>query len=217
MIRKMVITFAVALLFVLFVIPQRDSIISVFQMTNEPVVISKGNYGQSIVVEVTFSHDGFLEWLENLKQPYPLLMASADWINRSSKYIDVIKKKNIPIGLLGGEESNGYTKELFIKDVAIYEKHFQNKPLWFMTSDYNYTVELKQIIFNEHINTLAPTVIYQESDDYKNDKGAIITIPLHEGTSPNFEALSKFLISQKFMSIEENIFGYSIKTKKLPE
>jgi hypothetical protein len=63
MVRKLAIPFIIALLLFLLIIPQRDSIISVFQMSNEPVVISKGNYGQSIVLEVSFSHDGFLEWL----------------------------------------------------------------------------------------------------------------------------------------------------------
>ena len=217
MIRKLVITFAVALVLFFLVFSQRDSIISVFQMSEEPVVISKGNYGQSIIVEVSFSHDGFLEWLNTLKQPYPLLMVNAEWIERSSKYIDVIKKKNIPIGLLGGDGAKDYSIELFSKDVAIYEKYFQNKPLWFMTSDYIYTEGLKQSIFNEQVNMLTPSSIYKEGDDYKRDKGAIISIQVHEKSQPNFESLSKFLNSQKFMTIEENIFGYSIKSKKLPE
>jgi len=217
MIRKLVLAFVIALVFILFVFPQKNSIMSVFQFSNEPVIISKGNYGQSIIVEVTFSHDGFIEWLNTLKQPYPLLMVDAEWIKRSSKYIEVIKDRNIPIGLLGGEGAKDYTIELFNKDVAIYEKHFQNKPLWFMTSDYNYSDELKQAIFNEHINMLAPTSIYKEGEDYKNDKGAIISIPLHEESPSNFESLTKFLGSQKFMTIEENIFGYTIKSKKLPE
>ncbi|SOC39010.1 hypothetical protein [Ureibacillus acetophenoni] len=217
MIRKVVLAFAIALVLFFFVFPQRDSIISVFQISDEPVIISKGNYGQSIILEVSFSHDGFLEWLESLKQPYPLLMVKADWIERSPKYIDVIKNKNIPIGLLGGEGAKDYTTELFNKDVAIYEKHLQSKPLWFMTSDYNYTDELKQSIFNEQVNMLSPTTLYKEDDPLNNEKGAIISIPLHEESKTNFESLTKLLYSQKFMSIEENIFGYSIKSKKMPE
>ncbi|KGR79681.1 hypothetical protein [Ureibacillus manganicus] len=217
MIRKFALAFAVALVLFFLVFPQREAIVSVFQMSEEPVVIAKGNYGQSIIIEVSFSHDGFLEWLNSIKQPYPLIMASADWIERSSKYMDIIKKKNIPIGLLGGEGAKDYTTELFNKDLAIYEKYLENKPLWFMTSDYNYTEELKQTIFNEHVNMLTPSVIYIEGENFKSEKGDIISIPLHENSSSNFESISKFLNSQKFVSIEENIFGYSIKSKKMPE
>lgn len=217
MIRKLLLAFAIALVLFFFVFPKRDSLISVFQISDEPVVISKGNYGQSIIIEVSFSHDGFLEWLESLKQPYPLLLVNADWIERSSKYIEVIKKRNIPIGLLGGEGSKDYTTELFNKDVAVYEKHFKSKPLWFMTTDYNYTEELKQSIFNEHVNMLSPTTLYSKDGSFKAEKGAIISIQLHEESKINLESLTKFLTSQKFMTIEENIFGYSIKSKKMPE
>jgi uncharacterized protein with ATP-grasp and redox domains len=124
---------------------------------------------------------------------------------------------NIPIGLLGGEGAKDYTTELFHKDIALFEKHFQNKPLWFMTSDYSYSAELKQSIFNEQVNMLNPTFIYKDDDPFKSEKGSIISIQLHEESKPNFESLSKLLNSHKFMSIEENIFGYSMKSKKMPE
>lgn len=217
MIRKMLIAMTLAMILSFFIIPQRDSIVSVFRMTEEPLVISKGRYGQSLVVEISFTHDGLDEWIQSLKQPYPLLMLDADWINRSPKVIEIIKVKNIPTGLLGknGKEDE-YSIQAFKKDLAIYEKHFGQKPLWFMTKDYEYSQKLKQAVFNEEINLLSPSHVYTEGEQYGEVKGAIITLPLHEETKPKFKNITTFISQQKFISLEENIFGYSIKSTKMP-
>ncbi|MGE7666679.1 hypothetical protein ACQKMN_13305 [Ureibacillus composti] len=216
MIRKTLITLVLALIVTFFFYPQKDSIISVFKMSDEPVVISKGHYGQSLIVEISFSHDGLKEWLQSLKQPYPLLMLDANWINRSPEIVELIKQKNITVGLLGGQGKQDYTFKSFKKDLSIYEKHFESKPLWFMTSDYEYPGELQKGVFNEEINLLSPTFILSKDDTFPNTKGAIISLKLNEKSNLKFDELNELLKKQKFISIEENIFGYSIKSKKLP-
>lgn len=217
MVRKLLTTVVLVVIVTLFVYPQRDSIISVFRMTDEPLIISKGNYGQSLIVEVSFSHEGLEEWLQSLKQPYPLLMLDADWIARSPKIVEQIKKQNMPTGLLGknGAE-NSYSIEEFNKDLKIYEKHFNNKPLWFMTADYEFGTNLQQAVFNQEINLLSPSMIYAKNHYQKTD-GAIVSLKLHEKSKPNFEEYAKLIETEKFVSIEENVFGYTIKTKKIPE
>ncbi|QCR34142.1 hypothetical protein [Lysinibacillus sp. SGAir0095] len=217
MVRKLLVTAVLVVIVTLFVYPQRDSIISVFRMTDEPLVISKGNYGQSLIVEISFSHDGLEEWLQTLKQPYPLLMLDADWIARSPKIVEQLKKQNIPTGLLGGKGAeNSYSIEDFNKDLQIYEKHFNNKPLWFMTSDYEFGSNLQQSVFDQEINLLSPSMIYTK-DTYKKTDGAIYSLKLHENSKVNFEEYSKLIENEKFVSIEENVFGYTIKTKKIPK
>lgn len=196
--------------------PQKGSIISVFRMTDEPLVISKGNYGQSCIIEISFTHDGLPEWLESLQAPYPILMLDADWIERSPKLVELIQKKNISAGLLGGYGKEEYSINTFKKEVAIYEKHFKKKPLWFMTRDYEFPEELKQAAFNEEINLISPSHIYEEGNQYNGVKGAIISVRLHKESKSNFKNLSNFIKSHKFISLEENIFGYSIKSKKMP-
>ncbi|MFP3919959.1 hypothetical protein U5N28_19320 [Lysinibacillus telephonicus] len=215
MIRKLLLTLVLSALVLIFVYPQRDTIISVFSMTDEPLVISKGNYGQSLIVEVSFTHEGFPEWLQSLKQPYPLLMLDADWINRSPKIVDIIKERNIPTGLLGGNGAEEYSIEAFNKDLAIYQKHFENKPLWFMTSDYEFGADLQQAVFKEEINLLSPSIILT-NEKYKKINGALVSWKLNEQSKPKFEDVTKLIKKQKFISIEENIFGYTIKTKKTP-
>ncbi|HCG4536289.1 hypothetical protein [Ureibacillus chungkukjangi] len=217
MVRKLLVTVVLVVIVTLFVYPQRDSIISVFRITDEPLIISKGNYGQSLIVEISFSHDGLEEWLQTLKQPYPLLMLDADWIARSPKIVAQIKKQNIPTGLLGGKGAkNNYSLDDFNKDLQIYEKHFNNKPLWFMTSDYEFETNLQQTVFNQEINLLSPSMIYSK-ETYKKSDGGIYSLKLHENSKPNFEEYSKLIESEKFVSIEENVFGYTIKTKKIPK
>lgn len=219
MIRKLLLTVVLAALVLIFAYPQRDSIISVFNMTEEPLVISKGNYGQSLIVELSFTHDGLPEWLQSLEQPYPLLMLDADWIKRSPKVIEIIKNRNIPTGLLGGKgkgkKSESYSIDAFNKDLAIYQKYFENKPLWFMTSDYEFDPALQQAVFKEEINLLSPTIILS-NEKYKKLNGALVTWKLNEHTNPKFDDVTKLIQKQKFVSIEENIFGYTIKSKKMP-
>ncbi|WP_246027595.1 MULTISPECIES: hypothetical protein [Lysinibacillus] len=214
MIRKLLVTLTLMLVVTLFIYPQKESIISVFRMTEEPIVISKGHYGQSLVVEISFSHDGLEEWLQNVQKPYPLLMLDANWIDRSPKLVDIIKKRNIPTGLLGGKGKEEYTIKNFNKDLAIYQKHFENKPLWFMTSDYEFQPDLMQVAFKEEVNLLSPSVIYGKN--YQTTNGAIVTLSLHEKSTVKFDELNTLLKKEKFISIEENVFGYSIKTKKMP-
>ena len=55
-----------------------------------------------------------------------------------------------------------------------------------------------------------------EGEQYKETKGAIISLPIHEESKPKFDELNTFIHEQKFISIEENIFGYNIKSTKMP-
>lgn len=216
MIRKTLLTLALALIITLFIYPQKNSIVSVFQMSGEPIVISKGHYGQSLLVEVSFSHEGMDQWLKSLKKPYPLLMLDAQWIDRSPEYVEIIKEKNLPTGLLGGNGNVDYTTESFNKDLAIYEKHFERKPLWFMTRNYEYPLELQKAIFNEEVNLLSPTFVYSKNKELQLSEGTIISLPLHEQSKLKFEEITELIDKQKFISIEENIFGYTMKSKKMP-
>lgn len=214
MLRKLLIALTLVILLSIFIYPEKN-IVSVFRVTDEPIVVSKGNYGQTLIVEISFTHDGLPEWLQSLTSPYPLLMLDADWIDRSPKIVETIKKKNIPAGLLGKYGKEEYNIEEFKKEVEIFEKHFNKKPLWFMTKDYEYPLELKQAAFNEEINLLSPSHIY-EGNQYIHEKGAIISMKIHEDSNPNFGQLSAFIKENKFVSLEENIFGYSIKSTKMP-
>lgn len=219
MFRKILFTFCIALILILlFIISKKDTIITAFRLSDEPIVISKGNYGQSLIVEISFSHDGLKEWIEQLEKPYPLFMLDVNWIERSPEMVELIKKKNIPTGIYGNNHGSEFSIDLFKKEIEIYEETFHNKPLWYMSSNYDYPQSLKQAAFNEKINLLSPTFIFSEktSHSQQNNEGAIISVQIHETSNPNFNNVTKLLKKQNFISIEENIFGYSMKSKRIP-
>lgn len=214
--RKVLILLGLVVFLLLFYKNEISSVIPVFHATNEPNVISKGNYGQTLILEVSFSHDGFEQFLENLQPPYPLLVLHSDWIGRSASTIEIIQRKRLPTALLGNNSITYDNNNTFLKEVTIYEKSFGRKPLWFMTKDYIFSDELKQRIFAERINMIAPTALWQKGMELS--EGMIITIPLHEESSIDFEQLNTFIQGQQsFVSIEENIFGYTINTKRFPQ
>ena len=64
---------------------------------------------------------------------------------------------------------------------------------------------------------LAPSMHYSFTQaNAKLEDGEFIAIPLHRGENVQFESLSTFINEQPFLSIEENIFGYTISTKRYP-
>ncbi|MEO4055222.1 hypothetical protein [Solibacillus sp. CAU 1738] len=213
--RKVLVLLGLSVILLLFYKNEISSVIPVFHVTNEPNVISKGHYGQTLILEVSFSHDGFEQWLENVQPPYPLLVLHSDWIERSPSTIEIIQKKRLPTALLGNDSETYEIDSTIQKEIGIYEKHFGRKPLWFMTQDYTFSDELKQKIFAERVNMITPTALWQ--NDMQLSEGMIIAVPMHESSIIDFEQLTSFMQKQPFVSIEENLFGYTIKTKRFPQ
>lgn len=213
--RRILLLLAFLFLISLFYQKGISTILPTFNATNEPTVISKGHYGQTLMLEVTFSHEGFETWLSNLQAPYPLLMVDSAWIERSPSMIEIIKEKRIPTALLG-HYSTDYTNNQLLKDeIATYKKYFEKDPLWFMTRDYVFPKELQQLIFNHRINMLTPSVLWHA--ELALEEGMILSVPAHADSTIDFEQLTLFMQQHRITSIEENLFGYQIKTKRFPQ
>lgn len=201
----------------LFVLPKNSSLFSVFQISEKPLTVTKGHYGYSYVVEISFSHDSLLPWLEQLKAPLPLLLLDADWIKRSPNEVRWLKEKQFPVGLLGHKGDSYTDLNILNQEITIFEKNFSKKPLWYVTRDYLFTDEMKKYLFASEINTLAPSNIWTPNTaKLKLKKGSIITIPFHEHSDINIKTVHSFLNNYHFISIEENLFGYSVKTRTFP-
>lgn len=212
--KKVFFLIVIFCLLVLYFLKIHSPLIPVFNLTNQPEVISKGYYGHTFIIEVSFSHEGFKEWLENLPEPYPLLLLDSDWIGRSTELIQTIEEKRIPTALLGKANKDYEDLKLLSREVAIYEKAFNRKPLWFMTNDYKFSGELKQVAFADKMNMLSPNVLWHPH--LIITKGMLISVPLHENSYISFEKLTAFMKQFPNHPIEENILGYSLKQKKLP-
>jgi len=196
--------------------PRNGALYSVFRVSNEPLVITKGHYGYSYFVEISFSHETLLPWLEQLKGPLPLLLLDADWIQRSPNELRFIKEKQFPVGLLGQNGATYENSKTLEKDIAIFEQAFSSKPLWYTTRDYVFTKDMQQFLFANEINIVAPTVLWGSQKNLQLTEGSIISIPFHEETTVQLKEINSVLSKYSFISIEENIFGYTIKNKTFP-
>ena len=86
-----------------------------------------------------------------------------------------------------------------------------------MPQGYIYEEPLRAALFEQQINMIAPSLIIRNNVlPKKLEKGTILSLPLYKETNVNFEKLSTWMAGQEFVSIEESLFGYSLKTKRYP-
>ncbi|MER2263139.1 MAG: hypothetical protein ABS934_14095 [Psychrobacillus sp.] len=216
---KLLITITSVLLFLLLLFAPNtySTLLPVFQVTEKPSVISKGTYGNTVTIDLTFGREDIETLVEDLKAPYPHFFISIEWIERSEPIIKMMQDKKIPISLLG-KEGLLYTEDrsLFKKEIDRFEAAIGVKPDWFRTSDYEFPVELQKDAWKEEVNLLGSTLVLGNHVP-KLTKGDILTVPLHQEERIDTIQLAKYLRSQPFVSIEQNIFNMKMKTKSYPE
>ena len=212
---KTLVSLLLCLFLVFFYFEGKDRSISTFQMTESPAIITKGHYGHSLIVELSYSHQGLSDWITTLREPYPLFLLESDWIMRSPEIVKQLIELNIEVGLLGSPNEQYEDRALLEKQLAQFQNTFNQLPLWFATTDYNLTPELQKTLHDRGINTIAPSISITAPNLQLSD-GEFVSIPLHRGQSISFESINEFIKQHPFISIEENIFGYTISTKRYP-
>ncbi|TQR18894.1 hypothetical protein [Psychrobacillus vulpis] len=218
---KLLLVVAMVFFFSLFfIIPNNySSILPVFQLIEKPTVVSKGAHGKTVTIDLTFGKEDMETFLKNLEAPYPHFFISEDWIKRSPTLIKVMKEKNIPISLLG-QEGAKYIEDptLFKKEIDQFEKLVGEIPLWFRTKDYEFPVELQKTAWEYEVNLLSSSMYWVEGEpNPKLQKGDILSVPLHQEERMDMKQLNQLLKSDSFLSIEQNIFGLTTKSKAIPE
>lgn len=202
----------------LFIVPRNyPSILPVFQLTEKPTVISKGTYGKTVTIDLTFGKEEIETLLKDLEAPYPHFFISSDWMERSKHIIKIMRDKHIPIGLLG-QDGTVYIEDpaMFQKEVEQFERVMGDKPLWFRTKDYQFPVELQEVAWQQEVNLLSSSK-YWDREVPVLTKGDVLSVPLHQDERVNIKELTKLLKSQSFLPIEQNIFGLKMNTKTFPE
>ncbi|WP_413364051.1 hypothetical protein [Lysinibacillus sp. 3P01SB] len=183
----------------------------VFLMTEKPNVVAKGHNGHVFLVELHFEHDGLIDFINSDQSRNILFLLDPDLIKRADHLLELLQSKQRATGLLGSSPEN------IQQEIAVYEQTFKQKPLWYMPQGYTYTDELRQTLFSQQINMLVPTLtIKNNSFPKKIEKGDILSLPLYKENKVEFKSLSNWMKKYQFISIEESLFGYSIKTKKSP-
>lgn len=203
---------------VVFNVPKNfSSLLPVFQLTEKPTIISKGSYGNTITIDLTFGKNDIEKFVNDLQAPYPHFFISIEWIERSEEIIEVMKEKNIPISLLG---KSGLTyienPTLFEQEVKQFEDAIGEKPLWFRTIDYEFPIELQTKAWEQEVNLLSSSK-YWSNTVPSLEKGDILSIPLHQEERVDIQQLAKLVQSTETITIEQNIFGLKVKTKTYPE
>ncbi|WP_391205572.1 hypothetical protein [Psychrobacillus sp. L4] len=203
-----------------FIIPNKySSMLPVFQLVEKPTVVSKGSHGKTITIDLTFGKEDMEVFLKGLEAPYPHFFISNDWIDRSPALIQIMKEKSIPISLLG-QEGKKYIDDpsLFKKEIDQFEQTIGEVPLWFRTKDYEFPIELQKTAWKYEVNLLSSSKYWVEGiQKIKLENGDILSIPLHQEERMDIKQLNQLLKSDSFLSIEQNIFGLTTKSKTIPE
>ncbi|WP_391118403.1 hypothetical protein [Psychrobacillus sp. L3] len=218
--RHLVIVTMLVFVSLFFIIPNKySSMLPVFQLVEKPTVVSKGSHGKTITIDLTFGKEEMEVFLKGLEAPYPHFFISNDWIDRSPALIQIMKEKSIPISLLG-QEGAKYIEDpsLFKKEIDQFEQTIGEVPLWFRTKDYEFPVELQKTAWKYEVNLLSSSKYWIEgSQKIKLENGDILSIPLHQEERMDIKQLIQLLKSDSFLSIEQNIFGLTTKSKTIPE
>lgn len=90
---KTLVSLVLCLFLVFIYFDDKNNISPVFQLTDAPAVITKGQFGQSLIIELSYSHKGFEDWIANLSEPYPLILAESDWLLRSPELVKILREK----------------------------------------------------------------------------------------------------------------------------
>lgn len=198
--------------------PESYSIKTVFRATEEPVAITQGTYGSALTVNISFGDDEVLNWVQELEKPYPTIFVDTDWAGRFPETIRLIKEKNIPTALLGknGDDYEN-SAELLLEQIEQFEKIFGVKPLWFRTSDEIFSTFLHKVLWEAEVNAISSTFQWSGGDIPPATKGEIISVPHHRTNRVNLSEINRLSETREFQTIEDVLFGATVKKKKFPK
>ncbi len=199
--------------------PGSDSLKTVFRLTDEPSeVIVRGMAGSALTINISFGDDEVEQLIHELQAPYPLLLLDMEWAERSPEIVQLIKKRNIPTGLLGhaGLDYEQNTP-LLIEQLEKYEDLFGAKPLWFRTSDEEFPQALRNTLWESEVNALGSTVRWHTGEPPPVIEGEILSLPHYREERFTLTDYKKLTETRQNQSLEDVLFNMSIKTKKMPD
>ncbi|PIC65027.1 hypothetical protein CSV79_03560 [Sporosarcina sp. P13] len=221
MLKKLVFLVILGLLCVLYV-PQlfkpSSSLLTVFRLTEDPIVIVRGAQGSALTVNISFGEQEVEDLLEQFTNQKPLLFMDIDWALRFPELVTKIKKRSFPVALLGAEgEQYEMDPKLLTRQVKQFEETFETKPLWFRTIDEQFPQPLLQQLHAIEVNALGSTIQWKDGTLPKKVEGEIIAIPHHRDERVALKDMKRLSLSRPFQSVEDLLFQPIIKTKKVPK
>ncbi|WP_342514102.1 hypothetical protein MKY34_04890 [Sporosarcina sp. FSL K6-1522] len=198
--------------------PDQASLTSVFRVTEEPAVITRGINGSALTVNLSFGDLEVEQWIRELNTPYPFLFVDTGWANRFPETIKLINEKNIPVGLLG-HAGNAYDQNtaLFTGQLEQFQALFGTKPLWFRTADEVFPHSLQLMLWEAEVNALGSSFSWHGANPPPVKPGEIISVPHNREQRTDLTALHKLYDTRTFQPLEDVLFNPTIKTKKTPK
>lgn len=193
-------------------------ILNVFKLTEEPDVVVRGTTGSALTLDISFGDAALEKWIAELQAPYPLLLVDTAWAMRFADSAELIRKKNIPVALLG-KEGAAYEEDssLFNKQLEEFTILFGKKPLWFRTSDEVFPKPLQDALWKHEINALGSTLRWKGGKLPPHKEGEILAAALERKGTATLDDVDRLLDSREFQSVEDVLFATDVKTKKIPE
>lgn len=187
---------------------------SAFVILEEPSTITKGTTGHSLIVEISYSPTFIDDWLTASESPNYLLMLDPDWMERSTSSMEIIKERKMATGLLVVQNDEQPSLPALLEK---YTAVMGELPLWVGCSPAPCTDDQVKFLFSKKINVVyAPTELKSETQFKQLPNGSIVKIQLNEEFHLKKDQLLS-LTKHSFISLEENVLGYQIKTKRFPQ
>lgn len=202
----------------LFIPQQTNNMIQTFSINNNEAPITKGNTGFSLIFLLTFNNKNLLSFIESPKSENSTFLVDVSFIERNSEIIEVLRKKNRSVGLLG-QNSSLYEEDssLLKEELNIFLKHFDTLPLWFTTKDYLFTEPMLDELYSNGVNAIGPTITLLDSTNINNlEKGSFIYIPIDSSNTYYKNEIDLLTSNRNYTSIEDNIFNIQIRSKDSP-
>ncbi|MFD1203705.1 MULTISPECIES: hypothetical protein [Sporosarcina] len=215
----LLITICTILVLIFPQVPGTSKLTQVFRLTNEPNdVITQGTSGTALTINISFGDKEATELIKSLEAPYPLLLIDVDWAERFPETVELIKKKNIPTGLLG-HAGMEYEQDipLLIEQIKKYETIFDSKPLWFRSMDEQFPYNLRAALWESQVNALGSTRIWEGGESPPVIEGEILSLPHHRNKRISIQDLKKLQENRDIKTLEDVLFSMTIKTKKIPK
>ena len=185
-----------------------------FRIATKPSVISKGTFGQSIAIEISYSYPETKQWISSIQNNNDILfLLQYDWLKRSNDYVKLFKDTKAITGLL---IDNSQTVSSIEEHIQLYTDSFEQPPIWAACSPDPCSDQVIQYLFNQKINSVAPSIYIEQLDDFKQlKKGDIASFQIKRDSPPPAPILNQ-ITSYPFVSIEQNILGITYGTKRYP-
>lgn len=185
-----------------------------FRIATKPSLISKGTFGQSLAIEISYSYPETKQWISSIQNNNDILfLLQYEWLKRSNDYVKLFKDTKAITGLL---IDNSQTDSSIKEHIQLYTDMFEQPPIWAACSPDPCSDQVVQFLFDQKINSVAPSIYIEQLDDFKQlKKGDIASFQIKRDAPPQAPILNR-ITSYPFVSIEQNIIGITYGTKRYP-